>query len=150
MEKETEKIITEKIQEVLERMTFQNAEIEIKQNSEGADIFNIKSEESSFLIGQYGVNLQALQHIVRIVCKNHVPEKTNFILDINSYRQEKNDSIEKMAREQGMITPFQSEQVRENGNGRIISYGVSSYGYDVRCSNEFKIFTNINSVIVDP
>ncbi len=58
--------------------------------------------------------------------------------------------IEKMALEQGMITPFQQGQVRENASGRIISYGVSSYGYDVRCANEFKIFTNINSAIVDP
>lgn len=58
--------------------------------------------------------------------------------------------IEKMAREHGMISPFESAQVRENGNGRAISYGVSSYGYDVRCGTEFKIFTNINSTIVDP
>jgi dCTP deaminase len=58
--------------------------------------------------------------------------------------------IEKMALEHGMIEPFQSNQVRTNDSGRIISYGVSSYGYDVRCSNEFKIFTNINSAIVDP
>ncbi len=58
--------------------------------------------------------------------------------------------IEKMALEYGMISPFQSGQLRENEQGRIISYGVSSYGYDVRCSNEFKVFTNINSVIVDP
>ena len=58
--------------------------------------------------------------------------------------------IEKMALEQGMISPFQSGQMRERDGARIISYGVSSYGYDVRCSNEFKIFTNINSAIVDP
>lgn len=58
--------------------------------------------------------------------------------------------IEKMALEHGMITPFQPGQKRENNNGRIISYGVSSYGYDVRCSTEFKVFTNLNSVIVDP
>lgn len=58
--------------------------------------------------------------------------------------------IEQMARDHGMISPFQAGQVRENEGGRIISYGVSSYGYDVRCSNEFKIFTNINSAIVDP
>lgn len=49
-----------------------------------------------------------------------------------------------------MISPFESGQVRENENGRMISYGTSSYGYDVRCSTEFKIFTNINSAIVDP
>lgn len=58
--------------------------------------------------------------------------------------------IESMARDHGMITPFEQGQVRENEQGRIISYGVSSYGYDVRCANEFKIFTNINSAIVDP
>ena len=58
--------------------------------------------------------------------------------------------IEKMALEEGMITPFAATQVRENDNGRIISYGVSSYGYDVRCADEFKVFTNINSAIVDP
>lgn len=58
--------------------------------------------------------------------------------------------IEMMAMEHQMISPFQREQVREHDGGRIISYGVSSYGYDVRCSNEFKIFTNINSATVDP
>lgn len=58
--------------------------------------------------------------------------------------------IRKMALEEGMISPFSHDQTRHNENGRIISYGVSSYGYDVRCANEFKIFTNINSAIVDP
>jgi dCTP deaminase len=51
---------------------------------------------------------------------------------------------------QGMIEPFEPGQVREAGGGRIVSYGTSSYGYDVRCAREFKIFTNINSTIVDP
>ena len=55
-----------------------------------------------------------------------------------------------MAAEHGMICPFEHNQVRENENGRVISYGTSSYGYDVRCADEFKIFTNINSAIVDP
>ncbi len=58
--------------------------------------------------------------------------------------------IRHMAQSQGMIEPFEPEQVRENASGRIVSYGTSSYGYDVRCSDEFKIFTNINSAIVDP
>tara|TARA_Y100000741_G_scaffold264582_1_gene205086 strand:+ start:160 stop:711 length:552 start_codon:yes stop_codon:yes gene_type:complete len=53
--------------------------------------------------------------------------------------------IKKMALE-GMISPFEEKQVRE---GKI-SYGLSSYGYDARVSNEFKIFTNVNSDIVDP
>jgi dCTP deaminase len=58
--------------------------------------------------------------------------------------------IRKMAAEHGMIEPFEPGQVRENGSGRIISFGTSSYGYDVRCAADFKIFTNINSTIVDP
>lgn len=55
-----------------------------------------------------------------------------------------------MVAEHGMISPFEPGQVRQRDGDRIISFGTSSYGYDVRCSNEFKIFTNINSAIVDP
>lgn len=64
-----------------------------------------------------------------------------------------------------MIEPFEPEQVRESSTSftrqhddkgvqyhgkKLISYGVSSYGYDIRCSNEFKVFTNINTTVVDP
>jgi dCTP deaminase len=55
-------------------------------------------------------------------------------------------NIRKLAIEEGMISPFEDKQVRE---GKI-SYGLSSYGYDARVSEEFKIFTNVNSEIVDP
>jgi len=58
--------------------------------------------------------------------------------------------IRRMAENEGMIEPFEPGQIRENGSGRIVSYGTSSYGYDVRCAAEFRIFTNINSAIVDP
>jgi dCTP deaminase len=58
--------------------------------------------------------------------------------------------IRRMAASHGMIEPFAAEQVRSVDGQRIVSYGTSSYGYDVRCANEFKIFTNINSTIVDP
>jgi dCTP deaminase len=51
---------------------------------------------------------------------------------------------------QGMIEPFEPGQVKERDGKRIVSYGTSSYGYDIRCSNEFKVFTNINATIVDP
>jgi len=54
--------------------------------------------------------------------------------------------IRRMAREERMIDPFTEKQVREG----VISYGLSSYGYDIRIADEFKIFTNINSTIVDP
>jgi deoxycytidine triphosphate deaminase len=58
--------------------------------------------------------------------------------------------IRRMAAEQRMIDPFSPDQVRTADGHRIVSYGTSSYGYDVRCAEEFKIFTNINSTIVDP
>ena len=54
--------------------------------------------------------------------------------------------IKKMARSHNMISPFEDKQVR----GTKISYGLSSFGYDARVSNEFKIFTNVNSEIIDP
>ena len=55
-----------------------------------------------------------------------------------------------MAHEHGLIEPFVDDQVRVANNRKIISYGTSSYGYDIRCAPEFKIFTNINTTIVDP
>ena len=55
-----------------------------------------------------------------------------------------------MAEQEGMIEPFAPDQVRMDGDRRLISYGTSSYGYDVRCSREFKVFTNIHSATVDP
>ena len=58
--------------------------------------------------------------------------------------------IKRMSQESEMITPFEPQQIRKSENQKIISYGTSSYGYDVRCSTEFKIFTNINHNIVDP
>lgn len=59
--------------------------------------------------------------------------------------------IRKMAEEHEMISPFEPGQVRYNEHGeKLVSYGTSSYGYDVRCANEFKVFTNVHSAIVDP
>lgn len=59
----------------------------------------------------------------------------------------KNDRwIRKMSKENDMISPFEEKQVRQG----VISFGLSSYGYDIRIADEFKIFTNINTSIVDP
>ncbi|AQU82599.1 MAG: dCTP deaminase [Halomonas sp.] len=58
--------------------------------------------------------------------------------------------IRRMAQSDAMIEPFEAEQVRYVNEQRVISYGTSSYGYDVRCADEFKVFTNIHSAIVDP
>ena len=59
--------------------------------------------------------------------------------------------IRRMAESEGMIEPFEPGQIRTDASGgRIVSYGTSSYGYDIRCAREFKIFTNIHSTVVDP
>ena len=54
--------------------------------------------------------------------------------------------IKRMALEHGMIEPFVESQVRKG----VVSYGLSSYGYDIRVADEFKVFTNINSTVIDP
>ena len=58
--------------------------------------------------------------------------------------------IRELSRNGNMISPFEGGQVKRFGSKDVISYGTSSYGYDARMSNEFKIFTNVNHSIVDP
>lgn len=100
MEKESEnEIIRITIKELIDKMGF-SCEVENPKMSEEKEetvIFNIKAEESNFLIGQHGVNLQSLQHIARILVRKKLSLKANFILDINSYRQEKDNSLVKLA-----------------------------------------------------
>lgn len=95
----TKKIIEETVKELVSKMDF-DCVVEVKeQSSEAGDnvICNIKTADSNFLIGQYGVNLQSLQHIARLLARKKTEEKINFTVDVNSYREEKNASIEKMA-----------------------------------------------------
>ncbi len=99
--KNTESIIKETVQELIAKMGFKG-EIELKTTFDGEKenvICNIKTNESSFLIGQYGVNLQAIQHIARLLVRKKTDDKANFVIDVNSYRQDKNSSIVQMARE---------------------------------------------------
>jgi dCTP deaminase len=58
--------------------------------------------------------------------------------------------IRKMALEQKMIEPFADRQVREEGGEKLVSFGLSSYGYDLRVAEDFKVFTNVHGAIVDP
>lgn len=58
--------------------------------------------------------------------------------------------IRKMAEEKEMISPFEPKMIREKDGHKIVSYGTSSYGYDIRCAPEFRVFTNINNTVVDP
>lgn len=58
--------------------------------------------------------------------------------------------IRRMSEEHGMIEPFEPNQIKQLNGEKIISYGTSSYGYDIRCAREFKVFTNIYTTIIDP
>lgn len=102
MEEKSKKIIQESIKELMEKAGFP-AEIEIEEaNQEDQDgiICNVKTtEDSNLLIGQYGVNLQAFQHISRLVVRKKISDKVNFTLDVNSYRDKKNQSIIEQAKE---------------------------------------------------
>jgi dCTP deaminase len=74
-----------------------------------------------------------------------ISSKINYVTKRRS-KMLKNDRWIKEMAEKGMIVPFNKEQIRKG----IISYGVSSYGYDMRITDEFKIFTNVNNTIIDP
>lgn len=100
-EKNVQNLIKETVEELIAKMGFvSEVEIkkEIKDDKENI-ICNIKTENSNLLIGQYGVNLQSLQHVARLLVRGRTENKINFIVDINSYREEKNSSIEKIAKE---------------------------------------------------
>ncbi len=58
--------------------------------------------------------------------------------------------ITELVKSHGMISPFASEQIRKAQDHKLISYGLSSFGYDIRCSDEFQVFTNVHSTVVDP
>jgi spoIIIJ-associated protein len=97
---EVEKELKEIVEELIGKMGFV-ATVEIRNDEEEGKsviICDIKTEDSNFLIGQYGLNLQSLQHLVRVIIRKRIAEPVNFILDVNKYRQEKNDSIVRLAK----------------------------------------------------
>ena len=104
MEEKTQLDIKETIKQVVlgltEKMQIES-EVEMKEDfKDGREnlICNVKTEESNYLIGQYGVNLQALQHLARVIVRKKTAAMVDFILDVNFYRQEKNESIAALAR----------------------------------------------------
>lgn len=104
MEKEKiEQEIARIVEELVSKMGFSST-VEIKKKKEEEDddsiiVCNIKTEDSNFLIGQYGLNLQSLQHIARVIARKRIgDEPVNFVLDVNFYRQEKNESIIRLAK----------------------------------------------------
>jgi spoIIIJ-associated protein len=102
MDSKNLEIIKNAVQELIEKAGY-SPQIEVTQSSEEDQesiICNVNVvEDSHILIGQYGVNLAALQHIARLIVRKKTDEKVKFVLDVNSYRQEKNQSIADLASE---------------------------------------------------
>jgi spoIIIJ-associated protein len=97
-----EALLREVAEEILHKMTFENFEILIGSESapDGESIIiNIQTPDSSLLIGQHGVTLAALQHILRLIVRSRTDEKFKFLLDINRYLQSRTDSIADTAKE---------------------------------------------------
>jgi spoIIIJ-associated protein len=83
-------------------MTFENFEISVasKGDSDGENfVINIETSESNLLIGQYGVTLAALQHILRLLVRRQIEERFRFLVDVNHYLQTKTDSLAEFAAE---------------------------------------------------
>ena len=99
MEEKNKKIIKETIEHLLEKMGFSGQVALLDSQDDENVVCNITTEnDSNFLIGQYGANLQAIQHLARLMVRKVLPEKIRFTLDVNSYRQQKNQSIIEQAR----------------------------------------------------
>lgn len=99
---EKEELLKKITTEALQKMTFDNFEIsvECKNDADGENfVVNIETTESNLLIGQYGVTLAALQHILRLLVRRETEEKFRFLADVNHYLQAKTDSLSETARE---------------------------------------------------
>lgn len=99
MDEKTTAVIKKTIEELIEKMGF-SGKVTVMESEEADSVTcDITTDvDSNFLIGQHGVNLQALQHLARLIVRKHIPEKIRFTLDINSYRKQKNQSIIEQAR----------------------------------------------------
>ena len=101
MDSQEKEVLLKKITtEILQKMTFENFEISVasKSDAEGEMlVINIETPESNLLIGQYGVTLAALQHMLRLLVRRQVEEKFKFLADVNHYLQAKTDSLTTLA-----------------------------------------------------
>jgi spoIIIJ-associated protein len=99
MDEKTTNIIKQTIEELIEKMGFSGKVAISQANEDDGIVCDITTDiDSNFLIGQHGINLQALQHLARLIVRKHVPEKIRFTLDINNYREQKNQSVMQQAR----------------------------------------------------
>lgn len=99
---EQNEIIKTTLENLLSQMGF-SSEVEIDSSSQedqdGVICNIVTKDDSNFLIGQYGANLQAIQHLARLLVRKKTTEKIKFVIDVNSYRKQKNESIIELAKE---------------------------------------------------
>lgn len=101
MDEKNLKLIQKTVEEILAKGGFAvKTEISTSvQDGEENVVCNVlTTDDSNFLIGQYGMNLQALQHLIRLVVRRKTDDKVKFVLDINSYRQQKNEAVVELAK----------------------------------------------------
>ncbi|HLM84314.1 MAG TPA: R3H domain-containing nucleic acid-binding protein [Candidatus Bathyarchaeia archaeon] len=99
---EKEELLKKITEELLRKMTFDNFELKVesKSDADGENfVVNIETTESNLLIGQYGVTLAALQHILRLLVRRETEEKFRFLADVNRYLQAKTSSLAELAME---------------------------------------------------
>ncbi|MFH1671361.1 MAG: R3H domain-containing nucleic acid-binding protein [Candidatus Portnoybacteria bacterium] len=94
---ENKEVIKKIVDQLLEKMRFEGETIVNDSKEEGL-IVNIQTKEASFLIGQSGVNLDALQHVARVLTNKKATESIQFVLDINEYRKQRSEGLKELAR----------------------------------------------------
>jgi len=97
---EKENLLKKITEEVLQKMTFENFSVSVagKGDADGENfVINIETPESNLLIGQYGVTLAALQHILRLLVRRQTEDRFRFLADVNHYLQAKTDSLAELA-----------------------------------------------------
>ena len=119
MDEKTTAIIKTTIEDLIKNMGFSGTVALVKTDEDDA-IYTITTEnDSHLLIGQHGINLQALQHIARLIVRKQVEEKIRFSIDINDYRQQKNQSVIELA--------HQAAQEAVNQHRSIVMRPMSTY-----------------------
>lgn len=99
MDEKNSNLIKETVEELMHQMGFvENVTVTIDTPDEDNIVCNIEvGDQSNFLIGQHGVNLQALQHVARMLVRKKTQERLKFIIDVNGYRSQKNQSVAQLA-----------------------------------------------------
>lgn len=93
MDQKTNEFVKNTITELLDKMGF-SGKLTLEESDDESIVCNITTDnDSHFLIGQHGVNLQALQHLTRLIVRKSISEKIRFVLDVNDYRKQKNQTL---------------------------------------------------------